>query len=171
SCGYQCTVSPSASACVSAGLPMTACTSRSLDWPGTRPRPSKLAQPAKSKNPPALRATPLIRGATHSVLLTLAGFGGEVLLELVGFTFVRVGVRRRGALSGDVGPLHRELGVHLHPLLGAAVGVGDDRIGRALGLAHAAVDALVGVDHQHVVALVEAVHGAHLDAIHVFALD
>src|SRR5207249_3012727 len=152
---------------------MIAWTSCSLDWPGTRPRPSLLAQAAsKAKtNPPALRATPLNRAATHAVLFAFAGLGSEVLFELVGLILVLVRVRRRGALAGDVGPLHGELGVHLQPLLGLAVRVRDDGVRRALGLAHAAVDAFVGVDHQHVVALVEAVHGADLHAIHVFALD
>jgi hypothetical protein len=27
------------------------------------------------------------------------------------------------------------------------------------------------MDDEHILALVEAIHGAHLDAIHVFALD
>src|SRR5205814_7097429 len=107
---------------------MTACTSRSLDWPGTSPRPSKLAQPATSKNPP-------IRGAKP--LLAFARLRGEVLLELLRLILVRVSVRRRRALARDVGPLHRELGVHLQPFLRLAVGVGNDGLGRALGLAHA----------------------------------
>src|SRR5690349_21233220 len=152
---------------------MIRCTSWSLDWPGTRPRPSLLAQAARKRktNPPALRATPLIRGAKPQPLFALAWLGGEVLLELVRLILVRIGVGRRGALASDVGPLDGELGVHLEPLLGLAVGVRDDRVRRALGLAHAAVDTLVGVDHQHVVALVEAVHRADLHAIHVLALD
>src|SRR5215510_3880327 len=136
-------------------------TSCSLDWPGTRPRPSLLAQAASTRT----------RLMKPGLLLTFAGLGSEVLLELVGFIFVLVRVRGRGAFAGDVGPLYGELGVHLQPLLGLAVRVRDDRVRRAFGLAHAAIDAFVRVDHQHVVALVEAVHGAHLHAIHVFALD
>src|SRR3954452_17755542 len=99
----------------------------------------------KSKNPPALRATPLVRGATQTALFAFAGVGGEVLLEFIRFTFVRVRVGGSRALPGDVGPLHRELGIHLQPLLRLAVRVGNDRVGRALRLAHAAVDALVGM--------------------------
>src|SRR3954469_8966637 len=124
----------------------------------------------KSKNPPALRATPLIRGARPRSF-AFAGVGGEVLLEFIRFTFVRVRVGGCRALPGDVGPLHRELGIHLQPLLSLAVGVGNDRVGRTLGLAYPAVDALVGMDDQHVVALVEAVDRADLHAVHVFALD
>jgi hypothetical protein len=32
--------------------------------------------------------------------------------------------------------------------------------------AHPAIDAFIGVDHKHILALVEAVHGAHFDAVH-----
>src|ERR1700757_4446694 len=106
-----------------------------------RPRPSLLAQAASSKTSPAA-------SAWRATLFTFARLGSEVLLELVGFTFVLISVRGRGALAGDVGPLYGELGVHLQPLLGLAVGVREDGVRRALGLAHAAVDALVGVDHQ-----------------------
>ena len=42
---------------------------------------------------------------------------------------------------------------------------------RAHGHARPAVDALVGVDGEQVGALVEAVDGAHLDAVGVLALD
>jgi hypothetical protein len=38
-------------------------------------------------------------------------------------------------------------------------------------IAHPAVDALIGVDDEHVLALVEAVDGAHRDAIGGLALD
>src|SRR5438477_11764193 len=172
-------VSPPGPVCISAGLPMIASTSRCVDWPATRPRPSTLAQEAmksKRKNQPPARlrlASPLDRGAAKNsaALLALAGFGSEVLLEFLGFTFVLVGVRGRGALARDVRPLDGELGVHLEPFFRLAVGVGNDGIGRALGLADAAIDAFVRMDHQHVVALVEAVDGADLHAVHVLALD
>src|SRR5260221_1673766 len=150
--------SPLGSACTSAGLPMTAWSSPSLA-PTCRPRPSTLAQEA-SRNAKA-----------RAKLLALAGLGSEVLLEFVGFTFVLIRIRGRGALARDVRPLDGELGVHLEPFFRLAVGVGEDGIGRALGLADAAVDALVGVDHQHLVALVEAIDCADLDAVHVLALD
>src|SRR5687768_2713885 len=109
--------------------------------------------------------------AVRSKLLALPGLRRKVLLELAGDFLPRVGIRRRGALARDVRPLDREIGVQLEPLLGLRVGVGQDRLRRALGLAHAAVDALVGMDHEHVLALVEAIHRAHLDAVHVLALD
>ena len=82
-----------------------------------------------------------------------------------------VGVGGNLALLGDVRPFLRIGAVELEPLLEAALGIGQDRLGGAFGLAHAAVDALVGVDDEHVLALVETVDRAHLDAVHVFALD
>jgi hypothetical protein len=46
-----------------------------------------------------------------------------------------------------------------------------DRVHRAFRLAHPAIDAFVWVDDEHVLALVEAVHGAHLDAVHGLATN
>ena len=37
--------------------------------------------------------------------------------------------------------------------------------------ANTAVDAFVRVDHEHVLSLVEAIHGAHLDAVHGFTAN
>jgi hypothetical protein len=46
-----------------------------------------------------------------------------------------------------------------------------DRVHRALGNTHRAVNALIGVDGQKIGAFAEAIHGANVDAIGVFALD
>src|SRR3546814_6656668 len=73
--------------------------------------------------------------------------------------------------SSDLGPLGGEGRVQLKPLLKPVFSVRKDRLGRAFRLAHTAIDAFLGVDDQHVLALVEAVHGANLDAIHIFAAD
>ena len=74
-------------------------------------------------------------------------------------------------LAGDVGPFGRIVGVELEPLLEPALGVGQDRLGRAFGLAHAAIDAFAGIDDEHVLALVEAIDRADLDAVHILAAD
>src|SRR6266404_6214265 len=95
---------------------------------------------------------PAFLGRQFQALLALAGLRREVLFELARLILVGIGIRRRGALARDVRPLHRELGVHLEPLVRLAVRVGKDRLGRALGLAHPAVDAV------HVLAL-DAVFG------------
>ena len=46
-----------------------------------------------------------------------------------------------------------------------------DRVDRAFRHADPAIDAFVRVDDEHVLALVEAVHGAHVDAVHDFAAN
>jgi len=68
-------------------------------------------------------------------------------------------------------PDFRVFRIQRQPFLNPRLGVWLDRFDRAFGLAHPAVDALVRVDDEHILALVEAVHGTHLDAVHVFALD
>jgi hypothetical protein len=49
--------------------------------------------------------------------------------------------------------------------------LGKDGVGGALGNAHGAVNALIGVDGQEVGAFTEAIDGADIDAIGVFATD
>ena len=49
------------------------------------------------------------------------------------------------------------------------LGVGLDCLDRAFRFGPA-IDAFVGMDDEHVFALVEAIHGAHLDAVHVLHL-
>jgi len=56
-------------------------------------------------------------------------------------------------------------------LLEVRLSVRLDSVDRALGHAHPAVDTLVGMDNEHVLALVEAVDGAHRNAIGGLALD
>src|SRR3546814_14682106 len=68
-------------------------------------------------------------------------------------------------LGGDVRPFGAELVVQLEPLLEAALGVGQDRLGRAFGLADAAVDTLVRIDDEHILALIETVDRTALDTI------
>src|SRR3954468_18006081 len=106
-----------------------------------------------------------------SIRIASTGFRLEELVELAWHTLEFVRVSRSVLLAGQVGPLLGILPVYLKPLLGFRLGVGDDRLGRALRFADAAVDALVGLDHKHVIPLVEAVDGAHLDAVGIFALD
>src|SRR5882672_9697107 len=93
--------------------------------------------------------------------------------ELVLHVLPLVGVLGSGLGVGDDGPDLGELGVQRGEflLLLGQVFLGKDRIHRAFGDAHGAIDALVRIDHQHVRPLVEAIHGAHVDAVGVFALD
>src|SRR5579864_3367866 len=109
-----------------------------------------------------------------------SGFGGSValtwlrrkiFLKLAFSAFELLGVSRRFLLLGNIRPGFRVFAVHFEPLFEPRLGVGLDRVGRALRLAHAAIDAFVRMDDQHVLALVEAIHGAYLDAVGIFALD
>src|SRR5262249_5002977 len=89
--------------------------------------------------------------------------------ELLGHAFPLFGIRGRWLLGRDVGPDLRKLGIEAEEPLKTRLGVGFDRLDRAFRFTDAAVDALVGMDDEHVFALVEAIHGTHLDAIHVLA--
>ena len=82
-----------------------------------------------------------------------------------------LGIGRRFALAGDVGPRRRILTVEVEPFLGDRLAIRHDSLSGTFRLAHAAIDAFVGVDDKHVLALVEAVDRADLDAVQVFALD
>src|SRR5208282_5505314 len=96
---------------------------------------------------------------------------GKILFKLVGEALKFLGVSRRLLFGRDVGPLLGKFCIDRQPLLDAGFGVRLDRVNRTFRFAHAAIDALVGMDDKHVFALVEAIHGAHLDAVHVFAFD
>src|SRR3954466_1712244 len=78
--------------------------------------------------------------------IALARFRAEIFVELAFLALVLVGIGGGFALAGDVGPFRRIGRVDPQPFLEAALGVGDDRLGRAFGLADSAVDAFAGVD-------------------------
>src|SRR4029079_1362853 len=85
--------------------------------------------------------------------------------------FVRIG--GRGLALYDRLPQLRQLGVQsLERLLVLGhVVLGEDRLHRALRHAQRAVDAFVGIDHQEVGPFPEAVDGADVDAIGIFAAN
>jgi hypothetical protein len=56
-------------------------------------------------------------------------------------------------------------------LVAGHIFLGINGIDRALRDAHGAVDALIGVDGQEVGAFAEAVHGADINTVGVFAAD
>ena len=78
---------------------------------------------------------------------------------------------RRLAVGARFRPDLGVFGVEAQPFFESGLGVRLDCIDRAFRLANTAIDAFVRVDDEHILALVEAVHGTHLDAVHVFALD
>jgi hypothetical protein len=105
------------------------------------------------------------------LLVAFTGIGAEVFCELVRHIHKSISIGRRWLLLGDVGPNLRILTVQVEPTLSIRVRVRLDRVDWALRFAHPAIDALVGMYDEHVLAFVEAVHGANLDAVGVFAPD
>src|SRR3546814_6953698 len=75
--------------------------------------------------------------------VALAGVGREEFLIFAFDALIFVGVGGAVLLGGAVRPFGAELVVQLEPLLEAALGVGQDRLGRAFGLQDAAVAHLV----------------------------
>ena len=95
----------------------------------------------------------------------LVPFGGDV------FPVVRIRQRGLGFCNG--GPTACQLGIEVEEILLIArdVFLGIDRIDRALGHAYRTVDALVRIDDQEIRAFPEAVDGANIDAVGVFAAN
>src|SRR5580658_474077 len=103
--------------------------------------------------------------------LPLRWVGREELLVFAADVFERIGIGRGFAFTRDVRPIRRIVAIEADPAFRLLITVRDNRVDRAFRLAHAAIDAFVGVDDQHTFTLVEAIDGAHLDAIHVLAFD
>jgi hypothetical protein len=97
------------------------------------------------------------------------------LPDLVRLVFPVFGVGQRGLALGDALPAvgQGQLGIDLDEgdLVGRQVFFGVDRVDRAFGDADRAIDAFVRVDHQHVGTFAEAVDGANVHAVGVFATD
>src|SRR3546814_12184923 len=101
--------------------------------------------------------------------VALAGLVGEVLLVLVLFAAVGVGIGRRLALAGDVGPVVVGVdAVQIEPGFRLGVGVRHDGLRRDLRFADAADYAPVGVHQQLVLALLLAAQGADPPTLHIF---
>jgi hypothetical protein len=92
-------------------------------------------------------------------------------LEFVRLPLPLLRVGRGHFLDRNIWPDFRVVRIQQQPFLKPRRGVGLDRIDRTFRLAHPAIDAVVRVDDEHVLALVEAVHGAHFDAVHRFAAN
>jgi hypothetical protein len=116
-----------------------------------------------------VKAVKLAENGADSV--ARSGIRRKKLFKLATYAFKLLGVGRRLLFGGDIGPLLGKLSVDLEPPLNPWFSIGLDRLDRAFRLAHAAIDAFVRVNDQHVLALVETIHGANLDAVHVFAFD
>ena len=114
--------------------------------------------------------TDLGSGTYTARSITRARIWREVLeFVRLSLPFLRVG--RGRFFDGNIWPDFRVFRIQRQPFLKPRLGVRLDRVDRALRHADPAIDAFVRVDDEHVLALVEAVHGAHFDAVHDFAAN
>src|SRR5437660_4867326 len=117
-----------------------------------------------------MSAPPYTTALGLSASITRAGIWREVLeFVRLPLPLLRVGWGR--FFDRNIWPDFRVFRIQRQPFLKPRLGVGLDRVDRALRLAHPAIDAFVRLDDEHVFALVEAVHGAHFDAVHSFAAN
>src|SRR6516165_12169781 len=103
-------------------------------------------------------------------LITRAGIWREVL-EFVRLPLPLLRVRRGRFFDRNIWPDSCVFRIKRQPFLKPGFAISLDGIDGAFRFANATVDAFVRVDDEHVLALVEAVHGAHLDAVHGFAAN
>src|SRR5690606_7096923 len=92
-------------------------------------------------------------------------------LQFAGLAVPLLAVGGGRALLADIRPGLGILGVQFEPAFKTADRIGLDGLGRAFGFTHAAIDALVRMNDEHVLAFIEAIDGAYLDAVHIFAFD
>ena len=92
-------------------------------------------------------------------------------MEFVRLPLPLLRVRRGRFFDRNIRPDSCVLRIQRQPFLKPGFAISLDGIDGAFWFANATVDAFVRVDDEHVLALVEAVHGAHLDAVHGFAAN
>ena len=112
----------------------------------------------------------LCQKPTQAALIARAGIWREVL-EFVRLPLPLLPVERGRFFDLNIWPDFRVFRIQRQPLFKSRFGISLDGIDRAFRFANATVDAFVRMDDEHVLALVEAVHGAHLDAVHSFAAN
>ena len=96
---------------------------------------------------------------------------GRKILEFVGLSIPLLPISWRRLFGHNIRPDFRVFRIQRQPFLKPRLGVRLDRVDRAFRHADPAIDAFVRVDDEHVLALVEAIHRAHLDAVHRFATN
>ena len=104
------------------------------------------------------------------VSITRARIGRKVL-ELVRLSLPLLPVGRGGFFDLNIWPDFRVFRIQRQPFLEPWFGISLDGIDGTFRFANATVDAFVRMDDEHILALVEAVHGAHSDAVHGFAAN
>src|SRR6185312_9141434 len=101
-----------------------------------------------------------------SASITHAGIWREVL-EFVRLPLPLLRVWRGRFFDRNIWPDSCVFRIQRQPFLKPGFAISLDGIHGAFRFANATVDAFVRMDDEHVLALVEAVHGAHLDAVMV----
>src|SRR5947207_8643786 len=117
-----------------------------------------------------MSAPPYTTALGLSASITRAWIWREVL-EFVRLPLPLLRVRRGRFFDRNIWPDSFVLSIQRHPFLKPGFAISLDSINGALRFANATVDAFVRMDDEHILALVEAVHGAHLDAVHGFAAN
>src|SRR5712692_3593212 len=93
------------------------------------------------------------------------------ILEFVRLPLPLLPVGRGRFFDDNIWPDFRVFRIQRQPFLKPWFGISLDGIDGTFRFANATVDAFVGMDDEHILALVEAVHGAHSDAVHGFAAN
>ena len=92
-------------------------------------------------------------------------------MEFVRLPLPLLPVGRGRFFDRDIWPDFCVFRIQRKPFLKPWSGIRRNGIDGTFRFANATVDAFVGMDDEHVLALVEAVHGAHGDAVHGFAAN
>ena len=111
------------------------------------------------------------RRAVATPSVARAGVFREELLELALDAVHFLGFRHRVLLDRDIRPDLGIIRIDLQPLVEARLGVGLDRLRRTYRFADTTIDAFIRMDDEEVFALIEAIDGADLDTIGVFAAN
>src|SRR5437764_4658292 len=117
-----------------------------------------------------MSAPPYTTALGLSASITRAVIWREVL-EFVRLPLPLLRVRRGRFFDRNIWPDSCVFRIQRQPFLKPGLAISLDSIDGAFRFAYATVDAFVRMDDEHVLALVEAVHGAHLDAVHGFAAN
>src|SRR5262245_32123242 len=115
-------------------------------------------------------AEPVAGRASLAASITRAGIWREVS-EFVRLPLPLLRVRRGRFFDRNIWPDSCVFRIQREPFLKPRFAISLDGIDRAFRFANATVDAFVRMYDEHVLALVEAVHGAHFDAVHGFAAN
>ena len=134
------------------------------------PTMGALTAPTSWHSRAAWRSRPQHQKPMQAALIARPRIWREVL-KFVRLPLPLLPVGRGRFFDLNIWPDFRKFRIQRQPLLKPRFAISLDGIDGAFRFANATVDAFVRMDDEHVLALVEAVHGAHLDAVHSFAAN